>query len=62
MHAQLLQLDQTLCNPMHCSLSGFSVHGFLQTRILEWVAMPLIQGIFPTQGWNPCLLGLLHCR
>ena len=20
----------------------------------------LLQGIFPTQGWNPCLLGLLH--
>ena len=44
MHAQLLQLGQTLCNPMHCSLSGFSVHGFLQTRILEWVAMPSSRG------------------
>ena len=29
-------------------------------RILEWVAMPLLQGIFPTQGSNPCLLCLLH--
>ena len=25
---------------MDCSLTGSSVHGFLQTRILEWVAMP----------------------
>ena len=40
-----------LCNPM--------VHGILHARILEWVAFPLLQGIFPTQGLNP---GLLHCR
>ena len=32
---------------------------FLQARILEWVAMPSLQGIFPTQGSNP---GLQHCR
>ena len=30
----------TLCNPMDCSLLGFSVHGILQARILEWVAIP----------------------
>ena len=29
----------TLCDPMHCSLTGSSVHGILQTRILEWVAI-----------------------
>ena len=29
----------TLCNPMDCSLPGSSVHGILQARILEWVAM-----------------------
>ena len=28
----------TLCDPMDCSLPGSSVHGILQTRILEWVA------------------------
>ena len=38
--AQLLQLCPTLCDPMGCSLSGSSVHGILQARILEWVAMP----------------------
>ena len=27
-----------LCNPMDCSPPGFSVHGILQARILEWVA------------------------
>ena len=30
----------TLCNPMDCNLPGSSVHGILQTRILECVAMP----------------------
>ena len=31
---------QTLCNPMVYRLSGSSVHGILQARILEWVASP----------------------
>ena len=31
---------QTLCDPMDCSLSGSFVRGFLQARILEWVAIP----------------------
>ena len=30
----------TLCNPMDYSPPGSSVHGILQARILEWVAMP----------------------
>ena len=30
----------TLCHPMDCSPPGSSVHGILQARILEWVAMP----------------------
>ena len=30
----------TLCDPMDCSAPGSSVHGILQARILEWVAMP----------------------
>ena len=34
----------TLCNPMDCSPPGFSVHGILQARILEWVAMPFSEG------------------
>ena len=29
----------TLCDPMDCSLSGSSVHGIFQVRILEWVAI-----------------------
>ena len=30
----------TLCNPMDCSQPGSSVHGMLQARILECIAMP----------------------
>ena len=33
------QLCLTLCNPMNCNLTGSSVHGILQVRILEWVAI-----------------------
>ena len=46
-------------HPYRCSLPGYSILGILQTRILEWIAIPLLQRIFLTQGWNP---GLLHCR
>ena len=34
----------TLCDPMHCSPPGSSVHGILQGRILGWVAMPFSRG------------------
>ena len=38
--ARLLQACLTLCDPMDCASPGSSVHGILQARILEWVAMP----------------------
>ena len=38
------QLCPTLSDPMNCSLPGSSVHGILQARILEWVAMPFFRG------------------
>ena len=34
----------TLCNPMDCSLPGSSVHGILQARTLEWVAICFARG------------------
>ena len=34
------QLCPTLWDPMDCSPPGSSVHGILQARILEWVAIP----------------------
>ena len=45
MHACLFaQLCPTLCDPMNCTLLGPAVHGILQARILEWVAMPSSRG------------------
>ena len=38
-HAQSLQLCLTLCNPMDHTQPGSSVHGVLQARTLEWIAM-----------------------
>ena len=38
--AKLLQSCPALCNPVDYSPLGSSVHGILQARILEWVAMP----------------------
>jgi len=38
--AKSLQSYPTLCNPMDCILLGFSAHGRLQARILEWIAIP----------------------
>ena len=34
----------TLCDPMDCSSPGSSVHGILQARIVEWVAIPFSKG------------------
>ena len=58
--AKSLQLYLTLCDSVDCSPPGSSVHGTLQARILEWVAMPYLNGIFQIQKLNPCLLCLLH--
>ena len=37
--AKWLQSCPTLCDPMDCSLPGFTIHGILQAKTLEWVAM-----------------------
>ena len=60
------QLCLTFCNSMDCSLPGSSAHVILLARILYWRNFTgvgchsLLQGIFPTQGLNLCLLCLLH--
>ena len=42
----------TVCNPRHCSLPGSTVHGILQARILEWVAI-LFSRDPPNPGIEP---------
>ena len=36
---EVAQSCPTLCDPMDCSLSGSSVHGIFQARVLEWGAI-----------------------
>ena len=43
----LRRFSLTLCDPMDCSPPGFSVHGILQARVLEWVATPFSRGSSP---------------
>ena len=53
-------VQSRLSDPIVCSLTGSSVPEILQARTLECHA--LLQGIFQTQGLNPCILRLLNCR
>ena len=52
MRAKSLQSCLTLCDPMEYSLPGSSVHGILQARVLEWVAMPSSRGSSQPRGWT----------
>ena len=52
----------TLCDPMDCSPPGSSVHGDSPGKNTGVGCHALLQGIFLTQGSNPCLLCLMHCR
>ena len=51
--SEVVQLCLTLCDPVDCSPPGSSVHGILQARILEWVAISFSRGIFPNPGIEP---------
>ena len=42
----------TSCDPMDCSLPGSSVHGILQARMLEWVAIPFSRGSSWPRDWT----------
>ena len=53
--SEVVQSCLTLCDPVDCSPPGSSVHGILQARIQEWVAISFSSGIFLTQGSNPGL-------
>ena len=53
------QLYLTLCDPMDCSPPGSSVHGILQARILECVAIPFTRGSSWPRDWTlvSCIAG-----
>ena len=54
--AKSLRLCPTPCSPMDYSPLGSSGHGFLQARMLEWVAYFLLQGNLPYSGIKPMSL------
>ena len=49
----------TLCYPMDCNLPGSSVHGILQARVLEWVAIAFCRGSSQPRGQTrvSCIAG-----
>ena len=49
----------TLCDSMDCSLPGSFVHGIVQARILEWVAIPSSRGSSQPRDrtWVSCIAG-----
>ena len=52
LRARVRRHVQFFCDPMDCNLPSSSVHGILQARILEWVAMPP-PGDLPNPGIEP---------
>ena len=47
-----LQSCPTVCDPMDCSLPGSAVHGILQAKILEWVAISFSRGSSQPRNWT----------
>ena len=60
----VIQLCPTLCNPMDSSKPDSSVHGILQARILEWVAMLSSRGSSWPMDWTwvSCIAGRFFTR
>ena len=56
--SEVAQSCPTLCNSIDCSLSGSSVHGIFQARVLEWIAISL-HFIYPYICWQ--VLSLRPC-
>ena len=50
--SEIAQSCPTLCYPMDCSLPGSSLHGILQARVLEWVAISFSRDL-PDPGIEP---------
>ena len=50
--SEVAQSCPTLCDPMDCSPTGFSVQGIFQSRILEWVATSFFRGTSWPRDWT----------
>ena len=49
---EVAQLCPTLRDPMDCGLPGSSIHGILQARVLEWVAISFSRGSSQPRDWT----------
>ena len=55
----VVQSCLTFCDPIDCSPPDSSVHGILQARTLEWVAIPFSRGSSQPKDWTQvsCIAG-----
>ena len=49
---KVIQSTSTLCDPMDCGLPGSSVHGILQARKMEWVAISSFRESSKPRDWT----------
>ena len=58
---EIVQSCPALCDPVDYSPPGSSVHGILQARTLEWVAISLSRGSSQSKDWTQvsCIAGRL---
>ena len=54
-------VSDSFCDPMDCSLPGSSIHGILQARILEWVAIPSSRGSSQPKDPTQVSCRILYC-
>ena len=57
--SEVAQSCPTLCDPMDCSLPRSSLHGILQARVLEWIAISFSRGSSRPRDWTQasCISG-----
>ena len=57
--SEVAQSCPTLCDPIDCSLPGFSVYGIFQARVLEWVTIFFSRRSSRPRDWTwvSCIIG-----
>ena len=55
------EVTQILCDPKDCSLTGSSVHGIFQAKILEWVAISFSRRSSRPRNWTRVSLIVGRC-
>ena len=50
--SEVAQSCPTLCDPIDWGLSGSSIHGIFQARVLEWIAIAFSRGSSQPRNWT----------